>query len=680
MLSPFERIMFLLLVAICMTAVVNTFNLMARVIGRGTRSLYLDELPRRVMAGITALITQGRIIRHRKLTSLFHYGVAFGFIFYGLVNLVDVMEGLIPGFRFLPGSILGDLFRLAADLFGAAVLIGVAYFLVRRFAAKDPALSIRDNVKLMDSVRNGGVAVDSLIVGLFILTHVGSRLLGASFAIAQHGPDPWQPVAGFIAGTFLGGLSPDALTFGWHLFWWLAVGLILIFFPYFPYTKHAHLFMGPLNFTVSPERNYLGQMFKLDLDDETVEQFGANTLFDLPKKHILDAFACIMCNRCQEVCPAYNTGKELSPSALEINKRYYIRENMSALAAGKEESTPLLDFAISESALWACTACGHCIEVCPVGNVPMLDIMEMRRDQVMMQSEFPEQLKGAFVGMERMGNPWQAQGSRMEWTVPLPFEVPTVAENPDFEYLLWVGCAGAFNPDAQKTVRALATIMHEAGVSFAVLGDDEVCNGDPARRAGNEPLFQAMAETNIETLNAAKVNERRIVTSCPHCFTTVGKEYGEFGGNYTVFHHTQLISDLVGRGLLQLNNKIMEDVTFHDPCYLGRHNGVVEAPRTTLAATGITLTEMPRHGRDSFCCGAGGAQYWKEEEHGVTGEAVNINRYREAKATGANVLAVGCPFCHTMMSDANREEGDGMKVIDVAELVVEAMGVTPSTN
>ncbi len=680
MLSPFERIMFLLLVAICMTAVVNTFNLMARVIGRGTRSLYLDELPRRVMAGITALITQGRIIRHRKLTSLFHYGVAFGFIFYGLVNLVDVMEGLIPGFRFLPGSILGDLFRLAADLFGAAVLIGVAYFLVRRFAAKDPALSIRDNVKLMDSVRSGGIAVDSLIVGLFILTHVGSRLLGASFAIAQHGPDPWQPVAGFIAGTFLGGLSPDALTFGWHLFWWLAIGLILIFFPYFPYTKHAHLFMGPLNFTISPERNYLGQMFKLDLDDETVEQFGANTLFDLPKKHILDAFACIMCNRCQEVCPAYNTGKELSPSALEINKRYYIRENMSALAAGKEESTPLLDFAISESALWACTACGHCIEVCPVGNVPMLDIMEMRRDQVMMQSEFPEQLKGAFVGMERMGNPWQAQGSRMEWTVPLPFEVPTVAENPDFEYLLWVGCAGAFNPDAQKTVRALATIMHEAGVSFAVLGDDEVCNGDPARRAGNEPLFQAMAETNIETLNAAKVNERRIVTSCPHCFTTVGKEYGEFGGHYTVFHHTQLISDLVGRGLLQLNNKIMEDVTFHDPCYLGRHNGVVEEPRTTLAATGITLTEMPRHGRDSFCCGAGGAQYWKEEEHGVTGETVNMTRYREAKATGANVLAVGCPFCHTMMSDANREEGDGMKVIDVAELVVEAMGVPASTN
>ena len=675
MLSPFEKTLFVLLVLICFTAVANTFAMMARVINRGQRALYLDELPRRVMAGIMALITQGRIIRHRKMTSLFHYGVAFGFIFYGLVNVIDVLEGLVSGFQFFPDNIIGHLFRLAADLFGAAVLIGVAYFLLRRFAVQDPALKTRGNVKLLDSVREGGIAIDSLVVGLFILTHVGSRLLAASFYIAQHGPDPWQPVANFIAGAFLVGLSPAVLTFGSHLFWWLAVGLILIFLPYFPYTKHAHLFMGPLNFMVSPERTYLGQMVKLDLDDETIEQFGANALFDLPKKHILDAYACIMCNRCQEVCPAYTTGKELSPAALEINKRYYIRENMSALAAGAGDGVSLLDYAISESAVWACTACGHCIEICPVGNVPMLDIMEIRRDQVMMQSEFPEQLKGAFIGMERMGNPWQAQGSRMEWTEPLPFEVPTVEENPDYEYLLWVGCAGAFNPDAQKTVRALATIMHEAGVSFAVLGDDETCTGDSARRAGNEPLFQAMAEANIETLNAAKANERRIVTSCPHCFTTIGKEYGELGGHYTTFHHTQLISDLIGRGKLQFNSKIMENVTFHDPCYLGRHNGVIEEPRATLTATGITLTEMPRHGKDSFCCGAGGAQYWKEEEHGVTGDKVNLNRYREAKATGAAVLAVGCPFCHTMMSDANREEGDGMKIIDVAELVVDAMSL-----
>ena len=670
--------MFLLLVAICMTAVINTFGLMARVIWRGEGTLYLNELPRRMWAGIMALFTQGRLIRHRKVTSFFHYFVAFAFIFYFLVNANDILEGFIPGYAFLEGSLVGDLYRLAADLFSVLALVGVSYLLLRRFAAQDQALKIRENVKLLDKARDG-IALDSLIVGLFILLHAGSRLLSASFLVAQQGPDVWQPAATFIATNFIGGLGPEALEFGRHLFWWLALGSILLFFPYFPYTKHAHLFMGPLNFMTSPDRTYLGQMFRLDLEDESVEQFGANTLVDLPKKNLLDAYACIMCNRCQEVCPAYATGKELSPSALEVNKRYYIRENMIDLAASAANGTPLLDYAISESAVWACTACGHCIEVCPVGNVPMLDIMEIRRDQVMMQSRFPEQLKGAFVGMERMGNPWQAQQSRMEWAAPLAFEVPTVDENPDYEYLLWVGCAGAFNPDAQRTVRALATIMHEAGVNFAVLGDAETCTGDSARRAGNEPLFQAMAEANIETLDAAGASSRRIVTSCPHCFTTIGKEYGELGGHYQVFHHTQLISDLVGKGKLRPSDGKLEKVTFHDPCFLGRHNGVIDEPRDALAAAGLTLLEMPRHGKDSFCCGAGGAEYWKEEEHGVSGDKVNANRFREAQATGASVLAVGCPFCNTMMSDANREQGAPMQVRDVAELVAEALEASPVT-
>jgi Fe-S oxidoreductase len=673
MLSLSGKVIFAILVLVSLVATVNTFGSMWRIIQRGQGQLALENLPRRVMEGVFALFSQGRIIRHRKFTSFIHYGVAFGFIFYALVNVIDVLEGLIPNFQFFPESIIGDLFRLAADLFAAAVLIGVIYFLLRRFLFQDKRLDIRDNVKLLPRVREGGIGSDSLIVGLFILFHVGARLLGAAFKIGLEGPDPWQPVATFIYSTFLSGLPESALEFGFQTCWWVALGLIFLFLPYFPYTKHAHLFMGPFNFMTSPKRNYVGQMKKLDLDDETVEQFGANQLFDLEDKRITDAFACIMCNRCQEVCPAYNTGKELSPAALEINKRYYIRENFNDLASGAQNGTPLLDFAISESAVWACTACGHCVYVCPVGNVPMLDIMDIRRDQVMMQSEFPEQLKGAFVGMERMGNPWQAQASRMEWAAPLPFDVPTVDENPDYEYLLWVGCAGAFNPDAQKTVRALATIMHEAGVQFAVLGDDETCTGDSARRAGNEPLFQAMAEANIETLNAAGADKKRIVTSCPHCFTTIGKEYGELGGHYTVFHHTQLIADLVGQGKLRLNGKTLQKATFHDPCFLGRHNGVLEEPRTALAEAGLTLLEMPRSGKDSFCCGAGGAQYWKEEEHGT--ETVNINRFREAKETGAAVLAVGCPFCNTMMSDANREAGAPMAVRDVAELVVEAMGV-----
>lgn len=672
MLSPIEKILFGLLVAVCLTATYNTFGQMGQIIMRGQGDLKLDDLPRRIVKGIVALFTQGRMIRHRKLSSIFHYGIAYGFIFYILVNAADVAEGFIADFHLLEGNIIGNIFRLLADVLGVIVLIGVAYFLVRRFTFNDPVLTARENVKLHPKAREGGIRRDSLIVGLFILFHVGFRLMSTAFLIAQEGSDPWQPFGNLVANTMLVGLPTPALEFGWHASWWIAVGLIVLFLPYFPYTKHAHLFMGPLNFMTRPDRTYLGQLKTLDFEDETIEQFGVNSLFDLPKTHVLDAFACIMCNRCQEVCPAYNTGKELSPAALEINKRYHIKEHMDDFAAsGEETPVPLMEYAISESAVWACTACGHCIDVCPVGNEPMMDILQIRRDQVLMQSQFPDELKGAFVGMERMGNPWQSTEDRMAWTEPLPFDVPTVEENPEYEYLLWVGCAGAFNPDAQEVVRAVATILHEANVSFAVLGDAEMCTGDSARRAGNEYLFFEMALGNIETLNAAGADKKKIVTSCPHCFSTIGKEYGELGGNYTVFHHTQMISDLVGKGKLRLRGQTLEKVTFHDPCYLGRHNGVVNEPRMALAQAGMKLLEMDRHGTDSFCCGAGGAQYWKEEEHGS--EAVNINRFEEAKRTGADTLAVGCPFCATMMIDANNQKGEPMVVKDVAQVVLESM-------
>lgn len=673
MLTTIEKVLFGLLVAISIMATYTTFNQMAKIIQRGQGELRLDDLPRRVLTAVRALFTQGELIRHRKITSLFHYGVAWGFIFYGLVNVIDILEGLVPGFHFFQSANpLAQGYRLLADVFSIAVLVGVAYFLIRRFGAHDSALTIRDNVKLMDKARKGGIWQDSLVVGVFILLHVGFRFLGQTFLIAREGNDLAQPFANLTANLWTGlNLSEFALTFGWHASWWIAIGLILFFLPYFPYTKHAHLFMGPFNFMTQPDRNYLGRMYSLDFEDETLEQFGANSLFDLHQTRIVDAFACIMCNRCQEACPAYNTGKELSPAALEINKRYFTRDKMDDLAAGAADDAPLLDYAISESAVWACTACGACIDVCPVGNLPMLDIMDIRRDQVLMMGEFPGELQGAFRGMERMGNPWQSTESRMEWAEPLPFDVPTVHENPDYEYLLWVGCAGAFNPEAQQTVRAVATILQEAGVSFAVLGEEEMCTGDSARRAGNEYLFYEMALGNIETLNGAGADKKKIVTSCPHCFTTIGKEYEEMGGVYETYHHTQLIADLIGRGKLRLNGAQLEKVTFHDPCYLGRHNGIVAEPRTALAKAGMTLLEMERSGTDSFCCGAGGAQMWKEEEHGAA--AVNLTRYAEARRTDAETLAVACPFCATMMHDANNEEGAPMKVRDVADVVADAI-------
>jgi len=585
------------------------------------------------------------------------------------VNLIDVLEGMVPGFV-LPGeNAAGRIYRLLVDLMTAAVLAGMVVLLIRRFIVKSRTLDVAPQVKLHPGAVDG-IKRDSLIVGFFILGHVGFRLLGASFDIAIHGPDPWQPVAALAAGLWAD-LGPSFQTAGLHASWWIAVGLVLAFLPWFPYSKHAHLFMGPFNLMTSPDRNSPGAMDALDLEDETIEQFGAGRITDLNRTHITDAFACIMCNRCQDACPAYATGKELSPAALEVNKRYYLRDHMKTLATGGVDEEPLLTYAMSESALWACTTCGACTEACPVGNEPMFDILSMRQNQVLMESAFPNELKGAFTGIERNGNPWQMATDRMEWTETLDFKVPTVAENPDYDVLLWVGCAGAFDPGARDTARAIATVMHRSGIDFAVLGNDESCTGDLARRAGNEYLFSMAAEGNIETLNAAGADRKRIVTGCPHCLHTLKNEYGALGGRYEVMHHTQLIADLRNDGRIAVNGEEGTRATYHDPCYLGRHGGEYEAPREALAAAGLNLVEMARSRNRSFCCGAGGAQVWKEEEEGR--EAVSDNRFREARETGADTLAVGCPFCARMMNDANKRAGEPMRVRDIAEIVAESM-------
>ena len=669
MLFPIEKILFAIVAVVSLYLASVTFRRMIRIITRGQGRLSWDRPVGRLMTGIKAMVSQNNMIRNRPFVSLAHTAIAWGFILYVAVNLIDVLEGMVSGFVFPGENTAGRIYRLLVDLMTAAVLAGMAVLLIRRFIVKSRTLDVAPQVKLHPGAVDG-IKRDSLIVGFFILGHVGFRLLGASFDIAIHGPDPWQPVAALAAGLWAD-LGPSFLTAGLHASWWIAVGLVLAFLPWFPYSKHAHLFMGPFNLMTSPDRNSPGAMDALDLEDETIEQFGAGRITDLNRTHITDAFACIMCNRCQDACPAYATGKELSPAALEVNKRYYLRDHMKSLATGGDDEEPLLTYAMSESALWACTTCGACTEACPVGNEPMFDILSMRQNQVLMESAFPNELKGAFTGIERNGNPWQMATDRMEWTEALDFKVPTVAGNPDYDVLLWVGCAGAFDPGARDTARAIATVMHRTGIDFAVLGNDESCTGDLARRAGNEYLFSMAAEGNIETLNAAGADRKRIVTGCPHCLHTLKNEYGALGGRYEVMHHTQLIADLRNDGRIAPNGEKETRATYHDPCYLGRHGGEYEAPREALAAAGPNLVEMARSRNRSFCCGAGGAQVWKEEEEGR--EAVSDNRFREARETGADTLAVGCPFCARMMNDANKRAGEPMRVRDIAEIVAESM-------
>ncbi len=667
MLSLVEKILFALAVAASLTAAFFAARRLIGILSRGRGKPDWRAVPKRLPSVLARVAVFQPVFRFRPLPSLFHAFVGWGFGFYLLVNIVDILHGYIPGFE-IPGAI-GNIYRLLADLLSVGVLFGVIFFLVRRFIFAPANLSARGSTLLHPKARSG-IRRDSAIVGGFILLHVGSRFLGETFTVEAAGhADGWQPFASAAAGLW-SGLSPQALVIGEHIAFWLALGLILAFIPYFPYSKHIHIFFAPLNLLLKPQRRSIGELGKLDFEDQSLEQFGAAKLADLGWEQLMDAYACIMCYRCQEVCPAYATGKVLSPATLEINKRYLLN-GVGARHVSSLPDTPLIEFAIPEEAVWACTSCGACVDICPVGNEPMRDILDIRRALVLMDNTFPKQLETAFRGMERTANPWNIPSAdRMKWAEGS--SVPTVDQNPAPDILWWVGCAPATDARAQKTTQAFAKILNAAGVNFAVLGQREQCTGDSARRAGNEYLFSELAKTNVEILN--EVKPRRIVTTCPHCLHTLKNEYPAFGGDYEVIHHTQLISELIGAGRLQFSvssdppsGTSQLSVTFHDPCYLGRHNKVFDEPREVLQEAGTRLKEMPRHAAKSFCCGAGGAQMWKEEEHGSAG--VNKTRFAEAKATGAQILAVGCPFCMVMLNDASKADGEQVKVLDVAEII-----------
>jgi len=661
MLTLFEKILFIIAVGISLyftwKGVQRIINNIASAKGRPDWHLVTNK------AGIALFkfLTFQPVFRLRPVPSALHGLIGWGFLAFLLINLADLIYAY-TGWRLLDNTaIFGDLYRLLADVANVAILVGVTAMALRRFVLRDAALSTRDAI-LLDARARSGINRDSAIVAGFIFIHNSGRLLGESFNLALHhaGIDPWQPVISSLAKLWLG-INPAVLVTGEHLMFWMSIGAVVAFLPYFPYSKHLHLFFAPINFALKPERKSIGQLSYINLEDQSIEQFGAAAVGDLGYEQIIDSYACIMCFRCQEVCPAYNTGKVLSPAALEINKRYNFNQ-------GGGTERVLLEL-ISAEAVWACTSCGACVDICPVGNEPMRDILEIRRNLAMMESSFPRQLEAAFKGMERNQNPWNIpQADRLKWAQGL--NVPTIEQNPEPDILWWVGCAPATDVRAQKTARAFAAILDAAGVNFAVLGKNESCTGDSARRAGREDIFFGLAQANVELLNELK--PKRIVTTCPHCLHTIKNEYPAFGGNYDIIHHTQLINELVGVGKIQLEESLGQWlVTFHDPCYLGRHNGITADPRDSLKLAGSKSVEMPRNSTKSFCCGAGGAQMWKEEEQGT--QRVNIARFAEAKATGANMIAVGCPFCLVMLTDAAKSDNDTLQVLDVAELVTAKM-------
>jgi Fe-S oxidoreductase len=672
MLPPIQKILFLIFAAITGGLGLRGFYRLYRRIaaGRTDTDARFDHLPRRIWYALVTTLTQSRTFRKRRVISIFHSFIFYGFTFYLLVNLIDAIDGFVP-LSFASLGLAGNTYVLLADVLSALVLIGAGALVVRRFVLPSRIdFCFNERTMLHHDVKQKYVTIDSLVVSSFILFHVGSRALGAGAKLAVEGPDRFAPFATLLSHFFT---PQNALL--WRIFgYWGALGSVLAFLVYFPYSKHIHIFMAPAKYFVSRSVTS-GVLPAVELDMEAESpKLGAEKLEDLAWPRLLDAYACIQCNRCQDVCPATATGKSLSPSALEINKRMELNEiskHHPGFEKGQASPSPLLGFVISPEAAWACTTCGACIDICPVGDEPMLDIIDIRRQQVMMEGQFPAQLQTTFRGMERSNNPWGiSHEKRLDWAEGL--NVKTTEENPKPDVLFWVGCAASYDPQSQKTARAFVQLLDHAGVDFAVLGKRECCTGDAARRSGNEYLYRQLADTNVATLN--EVKPKLIVATCPHCMNTVGKEYKQLGGDHKVMHHTEYLETLVASG--RLVAEVGEsNVAYHDPCYLGRHNGVYDAPRNLLNILSNTVVEMPRNRENSFCCGAGGAQFWKEEEPGS--ERISDNRYREAQQSLAGkqekVLAVGCPFCKSMLESTPVKGTDSLAVRDVAELLLEGV-------
>lgn len=630
-------------------------------------------LKERILAQIFVVATNLPVWFNRPLVGLFHFMVFAGFTFYLLVNISDAAEGFVAEYATLHRvdalAPLFNIYNLAADLLSVSVLIGMVMLLVRRFVRRDPAFNIRENVLLDPRVRAGAIRRDSLIVGVFILLHVGSRWVGQGFQLAANGRgDVFEPTASLLALLF-SFLHPTFLEIAIHVTWWSALGLILLFFPYFAYSKHVHIFFAPINWFFFRERPLA--------PTENKDGVAAKKLDDLSWHQLLDAYACIMCNRCQDVCPAYAAGTPLSPAALEINKRYYFNQHLADFAGGKTAPS-LLEAVIAKDAVWACTTCGACVEVCPVGNAPMTDIIDIRRGLISDADTIDANLQKSLENFAKQGNSFgQSARLRAKWTQGLDFKIKDARKEP-VDYLWFVGDYASFDPRGQELARLTARVLREAGADYGILYEAEWNSGNDARRVGEEGLFEMLAEHNIEALSKAQFREG-VLTTDPHTMNALRFEYAKLGQDYKVAHYTQALAHFLKEGKIKFTRALKYRGTYHDPCYLGRYNRVFDAPRDVIRQTGVALSEMPRHRENSFCCGAGGGQIWKGEAVPGTKPAESriveaLKTLHDPYRTDIPLFIVACPKDVAMYSDAVKTSGNEGKIVvkDVIELVAEA--------
>ncbi len=606
---------------------------------------------------------------------LMHSMIYFGFLgLLGVTTVLEIDHQMPEALKFLHGDVYRG-YVAFGDLMGLIFMVGIVWAIGRRYIQRPYRIRIKSKPE------------HAVILGTFFV--IGLSGFGAEmFRIALEGQtrnvdyEKWSFI-GYPLSTLVDGWSVSALE-TWHQWWWIAhVVSFIVFLAILPITMLRHMFTSPINMYLKDKDRPKGAMRPMpNLMETELESFGASVVEDFTWKQLLDLDACTMCGRCTSVCPAHATGKPLDPREIVLKAGEVMAATGSPAVSPplgtvpevKVQANSLFERITAEE-LWACTTCKACDEICPV-NIEITDkIFDMRRYLSLMESNFPAELGNAYRAMENQGNPWGLnQGERADWAEGIDgVSIVDPGEALQSEYLYWVGCAGSFDDKNKKVTQAMANLLRRAGIDVSILGPSEMCTGDSARRSGNEYLFQMLAQPNVEMLNGMGV--KKIITQCPHCFNTLLNEYPQIGGNYEVVHHTQLLEELIDSGQLDVSQASLDErITYHDSCYLGRHNDVYVAPRKIVGSIkGVEVVEMQRNGTQGMCCGAGGARMWMEE---TTGTKVNDERAAEALSTGASRVATACPFCYIMMDDGVKGAGvedDEVKVADIAIHLVDAL-------